>query len=183
LGRSRTANVGQHRFQLLTAVLQRVEIDPHDLEPPASVGLRHLLERFDLGGTGQAPTCPEDDQDDLPPSIGKVKRLAVDICSPNRGCGLAHLVETSQAAGQELLDDRTLGVSQDNLQGLARFLELGSLNQSLIIGVANSHNLAGREFCPGRSALRGLLSFRDGLPKTLERLLVVPAIGLGDDLY
>jgi hypothetical protein len=54
-------------------------------------------------------------------------------------------------------------VPEEDLQGLARLLKLGSLNQSLIIGVADFHDLAGRELGSASAAPGGLLSFRDGL--------------------
>ena len=48
-------DVGQHRLELLAAILQRIEVDPHDLQAPAAVGVVRPPRAMGSRGAGEAP--------------------------------------------------------------------------------------------------------------------------------
>ena len=77
---------------------------PTHAEPAVLVSAIDLIEQGDLGRAGQAPACPENDQNHVAFEVGQVHRLAVEIGSLNRRRRLADHVELVKAAGAEALD-------------------------------------------------------------------------------
>ena len=55
------------------------------------------------------------------------------------------------------------------------------MNQTLIVGVADAHELVGREGHLRPAGLSVRLSLGEDLPQAVQRLLVSPAVGPGDD--
>ena len=104
------ADIGQDGFQFLAAVLLDIEVDTDDLQASVVIGVLDLLEPGDLGGIGQAPACPEDDQDDFPFFTGEVERLAVEVRSLDGRSRLAHQLDPFQTACEEVLDGGTIGL-------------------------------------------------------------------------
>ena len=121
-------------------------------KPALLVAVVDLVEPGDLGGAGQAPARPEDDQHDVAFEVGQAHGLAVEVGSLDRRGGLADHVELVEAAGAERLDGGVVGLLEHQLKGLARHVELVALDQPLVIGVADGEQggcveTAGRSRC------------------------------------
>ena len=69
------------------------------------------------------------------------------------------------------------GLPEYHPQGLACGVVVARVNQSLIVRLANAHDLASRQFGPRSAVLYRGLPGRDSLPQTFDRLVVGTSIG------
>src|SRR5271165_579271 len=121
------------------------------------------LEPCDLGGIRKTPTCPEDDQDNFPFVISEVERLAVEVGSLDEGSRLTHQVDPLQTAFEKVFDGRALGLFEDKPKGITGNRELIPFHQALVVGLADSDEIVGREDCPGNVRLSLLNTLRNRL--------------------
>ena len=75
-----------------------------------------------------------------------------------------------------------VGLFEDEPERLTGDRELVSFDQALIVGVADSDDLAGGQHCPSFCGWFFLDAFGNGLTQASQRLIKGPAVGLGDDL-
>ena len=75
-----------------------------------------------------------------------------------------------------------IGLFEDEPERLTGDRELIPFDQALIVGFANSDDLAGGQGCPSFSRLSFLRALGNGLAQALQRLFKGPAVDLGDDL-
>ena len=157
------ADIGQDGFEFLAAVLLGIEVDTNNSQASVVIGILDLFKPWDLRGVGQAPACPEDDQDNFPFFIGEVERLAIEVGSLDGRCGLADQLDPFQTPCEEVSDGRAVRLFENEPESLTGDRELIPFDEALIVCFADSDDLAGGEACPSRSRLSFLRAFGNGL--------------------
>ena len=103
-----SADVRQDGLELRPVGLHRVDVDTDHAKPATLKRAVNLIQGGNFCGVGQAPACPEDDQDHIAFEIGQAHGSAVDVVPDDRWRRLADQVELSQAASAESFDRRVI---------------------------------------------------------------------------